>query len=150
MGTRPSACVCNRLRRASRAVTQLYDDALAPAELRLSQFALLGTLMRAGRQTISSLADRLLLDRTALSRTLDPLVERSLVEIAPGEDARTREVAITGDGRALLAKAQPCWAAVQARVADRLGPDRVEALVALLTDLETLHPARTGTNRTPP
>ena len=92
----------------------------------------------------------MLLDRTALSRTLDPLVERSLVVVAPGEDARTREVAITPEGRALVAKAQPCWAAAQARVEERLGPESAEALVALLAQLETLHPARAGSTGTHP
>jgi DNA-binding MarR family transcriptional regulator len=150
MTTRLSACACIRLRRASRAVTQLYDDALAPVHLRVSQYALLSTLAREGRQTISSLAERLLLDRTALSRTLDPLVERSLVVITPGEDARTREVAISQEGRALVAKARPCWAEAQARVEERLGADQAEALVALLAQLETLHPARAGSTETHP
>ena len=110
----------------------------------MSQFALLGTLTRGAARRSRRWRSALLLDRTALSRTLDPLVERSLVEIAPGEDARTREVAITADGRALVAKAQPCWAAAQARVAERLGPDRVEALVALLARTRNAAPRTRG------
>lgn len=138
---RISACTCNRLRRAARAVTQLYDDALASSNLRATQFALLRTLADAGGHTISSLAHTLLLDRTALSRNLDPLVERSLVGVTQGEDARTRHVALTAAGRRLLAQAEPQWAAVQAQVSRRLGRDRVDTLVALLDDLESLHPA---------
>ena len=40
------ACVCGRLRRASRALTQLYDDLMAPCGLRVTQFSLLRTLAR--------------------------------------------------------------------------------------------------------
>ncbi len=84
------ACACGRLRRATRALTQLYDDLMAPSGLRVTQFSLLRTLGRSGNATLSDLAGTMLLDRTALSRTLDPLAERGLVAIAPGRDARTR------------------------------------------------------------
>src|SRR4249919_2845813 len=89
------ACTCGRLRRAARALTQLYDDAMAPAGLRVTQFSLLRTLARRGSTRITELAAAVLLDRTALSRNLDPLAARGLVAIVPGRDARTREVEIT-------------------------------------------------------
>jgi DNA-binding MarR family transcriptional regulator len=138
---RSPACACSRLRRASRAVTQLYDDALAPAGLRVTQFAVLRTLERDGRARISALAHALLLDRTALSRNLEPLVERRLVAVVPGTDARTREVTLTAAGRAALAAAEPHWRDVQQRVAARIGGDRLDALYGVLKDLEALHPA---------
>src|SRR5258706_8055311 len=83
-------CACIRLRRASRALTQLYDDAMAPSGLHLTQYALLNTIARHGSIRITALAAAQLLDRTALSRNLDPLVARGLVAVAPGHDARTR------------------------------------------------------------
>src|SRR5437899_6650469 len=92
------ACTCGRLRRAARALTQLYDDLMAPSGLRVTQFSLLRTLATHGTARMSALARALLLDRTALSRTLDPLVERGLVSITPGRDARTREVSLTRAG----------------------------------------------------
>src|SRR5512144_2341918 len=90
----PSACACGRLRRAARALTQLYDDAMAPSGLRVTQYSLLSALARRGPLHITELASAQLLDRTALSRNLDPLVAKGLVAIRPGRDARTREVAI--------------------------------------------------------
>lgn|SRR5512142_639757 len=136
------ACACGRLRRATRALTQLYDDAMAPAGLRITQFSLLRTLLRDGRLRISDLAARQLLDRTALSRNLDPLVEQGYVEVTQGSDARTREVAITRNGRKALRAAGPHWQRAQADVARRLGPKRLDALIEMLGELEQLHPAR--------
>lgn len=135
------ACACSRLRRASRALTQLYDDALAPTGLRVTQFALLSTLERRGPLRISALAAALLLDRTALSRNLDPLVARSLVDVVSGSDARTREVTLTSAGRSALAAAEPHWAHAQRAVSRRVGEDKLATLYALLEDLERLHPA---------
>jgi len=137
----PAPCACGRLRRATRAVTQLYDDALAPAGLRLTQFSLLRTLARDGPLRISDLAKRQLLDRTALSRNLDPLLARGLVVVVRGDDARTRQVALTRAGARALRAAEPHWRQVQENVAARIGSDRLDALIATLHELEALHPA---------
>jgi DNA-binding MarR family transcriptional regulator len=133
-------CACGRLRRAARALTQLYDDVMAPSGLRVTQFSLLRTVARNGSTRITELAAAQLVDRTALSRNLDPLVERGLVGITPGRDARTREVAITAKGRAALRAAEPHWERAQARVAKRLGSQQLNELIALLGEVESLHP----------
>src|SRR5258705_11398625 len=103
------ACTCGRLRRAARALTQLYDDLMAPSGLRVTQYSMLCTLASHGTARMSDLARTLLLDRTALSRTLDPLVERGFVAIAPGRDARTREVSLTRGGARAVQRATPHW-----------------------------------------
>jgi DNA-binding MarR family transcriptional regulator len=141
------ACACGRLRRAARALTQLYDDAMAPAGLRVTQFSLLRTLARDGALRISDLADRLLLDRTALSRNLDPLVEQGFVDIRRGNDARTREAALTRRGSAALRAATPYWARAQKQVAARLGTRKLDALIAVLGELESLHPSKQSEKR---
>jgi DNA-binding MarR family transcriptional regulator len=134
------ACTCGRLRRATRALTQLYDDLMAPSGLRVTQFSLLRTLASHGTARMSELARTLLLDRTALSRTLDPLVDRGLVAIVPGRDARTREVSLTRAGERAIRSAEPHWKRAQAQVAARIGPERLETLIATLSDVEQLHP----------
>ena len=136
-----TACACGRLRRATRALTQLYDDAMAPVGLRVTQFSLLRTLARDGPLRISELAERQLLDRTALSRNLDPLVDHGYIEVIRGDDARTREVALTRKGKAALKRAEPCWMHAQEIVAKRLGPEKLDALIATLGELESLHPS---------
>ncbi len=139
-----SPCACARLRRATRALTQLYDDVMAPSGLRVTQFSLLRTLARRGTSRMTDLAATLLLDRTALSRTVDPLAERGLVTIASGRDARTREIALTRDGARVLRSAEPHWQRAQAQVAARLGATRLDALFATLAEVEALHPSSGG------
>jgi DNA-binding MarR family transcriptional regulator len=139
-----SPCTCSRLRRATRAVTQLYDDALEPVGLRVTQLSLLRTLQRQGTLRIGDLAACTLLDRTALSRNLDPLAEKKWVAIAAGRDARTREVTLTRDGIAAIAAAAPLWDRVQREVARHVGRERLDDLYAVLLDMEALHPAPAG------
>jgi len=143
--SRPSAaCTCGRLRRASRALTQFYDDTMAESGLRVTQFSLMRTLARMGTVRISDLARACLLDRTAMTRTLDPLVAQGYVRIAPGKDARTREVTLTRAGAATLDSAADEWKRAQAVVARRIGRERLDALIATLAELESLHPDAVG------
>lgn len=141
------ACACGRLRRATRALTQRYDDLMAPSGLRVTQFSLLRTIATSGTCRLSNLAETLLLDRTALSRTLDPLAERGLVDITAGRDARTREVSLTRAGERALKAALPHWQRAQSEVATRIGADKLEALIATLRDIEALHPDPGGRGR---
>lgn len=134
-------CACGRLRRATRALTQLYDDAMAPSGLRVTQFSLLRTLDREGPTAITKLAALLLLDRTALTRNLEPLVARGLVDVAPGTDARTRTVRLTSAGLDTLRHATPHWRRAQRAVARRVGAEKLEALIDTLHELESLHPS---------
>ena len=113
---------------------------MAPSGLRVTQFSLLRTLASGGPRRISELAEAVLLDRTALSRNLDPLVARNLVNVARGRDARTREVALTRAGEAALAAAMPHWKRAQRQVTRELGARRLDTLIATLTAVEALHP----------
>ncbi len=135
------ACACGRLRRASRALTQLYDDAMGCAGLRVTQFSLLRTLAREGPTTIGALAENALTERTALARNLDILADQGLVAIRKGRDARTRVASITRAGEKAIAEAMPHWHEAQRKVGALMGEEKLAALIQLLRDLESLHPA---------
>jgi DNA-binding MarR family transcriptional regulator len=111
-----AGCACKHLRRTARAVTQLYDDTLRPSGLRITQFTLLVAVAISEPVPITRLADALDLDRTTLARDLKPLTERGLVQVAAGEDRRTREVRLTRQGREAVGRAYPLWQQAQARV----------------------------------
>lgn len=111
-----AGCACKHLRRTARAVTQLYDDTLRPSGLRITQFTLLVAVALGEPVPITRLADALDLDRTTLARDLKPLTERGLVQVAAGEDRRTREVRLTRQGREAVGRAYPLWQRAQARV----------------------------------
>ncbi|MEE9539836.1 MAG: MarR family transcriptional regulator, partial [candidate division NC10 bacterium] len=40
-GEEAPACVCFNIRKAARAISQLYDDVLRPSGLRVTQFSIL-------------------------------------------------------------------------------------------------------------
>lgn len=116
-----SQCACFNLRKAARAVTQLYDKALEPSGLRVTQFTLLVALSLGQGLTLSRLADRLVMDRTTLTRNLVPLERDGLVRSERGPDRRERYVRVTPAGRRALAQAFPLWREAQAQVMTAIG-----------------------------
>ncbi len=114
-------CTCNNLRQATRAVTQIYEAALEPSGLKVTQLPILGAAAVEGPLTMSALAKHLLMDRTTLTRNLKPLERAGLVQIEPGVDRRARLVSITDTGREALAQALPLRQAAQDSLVEALG-----------------------------
>ena len=114
-------CACFNVRKAARAVTQFYDNALKPTELRATQFTLLVALSRRGKIGITQLADNLVMERTTLTRNLKPLQKQGLINVAEGSDRRTRAIIITEVGQKKLQEAIPYWEQAQKFIATGLG-----------------------------
>lgn len=130
-------CVCGRLRRASRALTRLYDEALEPIGLTVTQFSVMRTLARQAQPpTLAELAEATAHEKSALWRTLQPLVRKGWIEATSVEGERGQRLALTGAGGARLQKALPHWRTAQARVSAALGA-REAALIELLGEVET-------------
>jgi len=130
-----ATCAGFNLRRASRAVTQHFDRALAPVGLRTTQFTLLGALALGGPASINELAHGLVVDRTTLTRNLRLLRDAGLVETRPGRTGREVRFLLTEAGRATLARAIPCWRAAQGGIVQAFGAARWPGLVAELDRL---------------
>ncbi len=103
-------CLCLHVQRAARALARRFDEALRPIGMTSGQFSLMMSLNRPEPPTISDVAEVLAMDRTTLTAALKPLKRRKLVTIAiDKEDRRSRRLALTAEGRALLASAVPIW-----------------------------------------
>jgi DNA-binding MarR family transcriptional regulator len=106
-------CNCLSLRQATRRVTQLYDQALAPVGLRATQFSLLLQTEALGPIALQPLAEVMVMDRATLGHNVRPLLGRGLVQLEVGRDRRSRELSITQAGRDLLAEARALWRQAQ-------------------------------------
>ncbi|SPB17767.1 MarR family regulatory protein [Caballeronia novacaledonica] len=121
-------CNCLAARKASRYLTAIYDQALAPANLRATQFSILYKLARNGPLTIGELAAVMAMDRTTLSSNLKPLEREGLLGMVPGEDRRVKKVVIADAGIARYRQAFPLWQAVQDEFESQYGEKRATAL----------------------
>lgn len=122
-------CLCLASRRAARRITRVYDRALRPYGLRVTQFTVLVMLSLRGAMTVGELAEALGAERTTLTRNLALIEAASWVKIQPGEDdARSRVVTVTDEGRAVVAAAFPVWRKAQSLMTEAIGSDGASAL----------------------
>jgi len=116
------SCVNFNLRKAMRAVSQHYDQVMAPSGIRATQFTILTVLSRAGDITMTELADFLVMDRTTLTRNLKPLEKESYLKVLPGlQDRRSRRIEISNAGRKAQKRAMPYWQKAQNQIVNFMG-----------------------------
>lgn len=127
-------CTCLNLRKAARAVTKMYDEALKPSGLRATQLSILAVVEDKGPIGVTDLAGALVTDRTTLTRNLKPLLKQKLLKVAVGDDRRQRPVALTSKGQGALIQAVPLWIEAQRRMVDNLGRARWENLLSDLSE----------------
>lgn len=119
-------------------MTQFYDAALAPSGLGLNQFSILSRLKAVDPVAIQDLAALLVMDRSTLGHLLRPLARRRLVTLATdARDRRSRRVALTAAGRALLVRARPMWVEAQRRFSRTMGEDAARELRVVLKRVAT-------------
>ncbi len=107
-----SPCITAAMRAASRRLTLLYDEVMAPSGLRVTQFNLLCELQRQASRppTVSELAEILTMERSALGQTLRPLERDGLVTFDRDDrDARRRPVRLTAAGEEAIVRGRPYW-----------------------------------------
>ncbi len=131
-------CACFNLRKTARAVSQLYDKVLKPVGLRGTQFSLLAAIARSESITISHLAERLVMERTTLTRNLRPLEKQGLIKVIPGMDLRTRVVTLTTKGYQTLDNALPLWERAQARFVEGFGQQHFQHFLTELSSTITM------------
>jgi len=136
----PANCVCYRLRRAARLTAKTVDCALKPTGLRNTQLALLGALIRSevrhGGSSIGDLSETLATDGTTLTRNIEVLIRRGLVEDVAADDARVRIIEITDLGKETYMAAVPLWREAQKQILQAIGPERWSEMEAELDKIE--------------
>lgn len=105
-------CICTLLRKASRAVTRLYDERLAAHGLTVTQFAILRNLARHGDLQLNHLAERLVMERTSLYRTIAPVERAGWIAIEQ-IDGRAKIARLTAAGRDVMERAESDWSSAQ-------------------------------------
>jgi DNA-binding MarR family transcriptional regulator len=121
-------CIAVRVRQLNRVITNVYDDALRPLGLKISQLNVLVAAAKLGLAQPTKLCEILQMDASTLSRNVDRMRAKGWLEIVSGEDGRTQPFRLTPRGTRLLEKAIPAWERAQRCAAELLGPDGVAAV----------------------
>lgn len=115
----PSLCMCTAIREMNRAVTQLYDFALAPAGITSSQFTMLNVIAQAGEIAQCDFARRYAITVDTLSRRFSKLRQKGLIASRTGAHSE-RIYRLTEQGGNVLRNSLPYWNKVQDRLKQAL------------------------------
>ncbi len=132
----PSFCACMAMRMASRTITKIYDQALKPSGIKVTQFSILMNIKTHGPVNISTLAKLQHLDRTTLVRNLKPLEIAKLLESVPSNNPRERQVHITDHGLKTIKIALPYWKTIQRKISNKLNLEQLNLLESFANSLE--------------
>jgi DNA-binding MarR family transcriptional regulator len=126
-------CSNSAVRRASRHLGQLYEDAMGDTGLKGTQFSLMSQIAGSNQPTLKNLAEAMVMDLSALGHTLKPLIRDGLVELVPdAQDRRAKRVRLTETGAATQRDLTGRWQVAQDRFDKAFGKEKSEELRRVL------------------
>ena len=130
-----SVCVGGCVRKLNRMVTSIYDEALAGAGLKTSQFSVLVAVTNRKQARPAELTELLQMDESTLSRNVERMCARGWLRLVRENDRRSHLIELTDKGQALISKCLPSLQRAQAEVSKRLGTGTVAELRSALRKL---------------
>ncbi len=121
-------CIVARIRMLSREVTGIYDDALRPLGVKVSQTNVLTAIAKLEPVFPRVIGELLRIEQSTLSRNVDRLRSRGWLRVVSGDDERSHRLEVTAKGHRLLEKALPLWRQAQRDAEILLGKRTVQAL----------------------
>jgi len=114
-------CACTTVKKLSRVLGRVYDAALAPSEINVTQFAVMRSIARHDGEPLARVADEMQMDRTSLYRAIAPMEREGWLEPSTGADGRSRSVRLTRKGKQVLRRAAAEWDELQHKLIESFG-----------------------------
>ena len=134
MDYKPSnPCLCAILRKATRVITNRYDEFLYPLGLKITQYSMLMNIIRNQGITTTELAKVMLMDQTTVTRNLQLLGKKGyILFLEEGKDLRSKQLQLSEKGKEVIEQAKPLWEKAQQELIDKLGNQGFDAIIISL------------------
>jgi DNA-binding MarR family transcriptional regulator len=130
-----------RVRLINRVISALYDEALRPFGLRISQANILVAVANMPEARPAHVSRILRIEKSTLSRDLEVMKRNGWLQSDPATGGPNQTVRLTREGKKLLARIKPSWEGAQAQATRLLGDDGAAALDMLAAKLGFGKPA---------
>src|SRR5689334_5220041 len=114
-------CIAVRVRLINRVVTAIFDEALRPHGLRVSQANILVAVARKGEARPAEICRLLQIEKSTLSRDVELMKGKRWLESDPPSGGRNQVLRVTSQGLDLLSRSQPAWESAQAEAKHLIG-----------------------------
>jgi DNA-binding MarR family transcriptional regulator len=126
-------CPFSNFRKASRVVTQLFDQVLEPIGLRCTQLLILLEIAAARSTTVPQLSRRLVIDASTLTRNLKLLSNRGWIKRESDKRRRSHMITLTPQGLEVLENALPAWYGTRNSFISQIGESRWRDFLSTLS-----------------
>lgn len=116
-----SECIAVRIRLLNRTVTNIFDQALRPLGVKVSQLNVLMVVAKRGPTSPAEVARRLNMEKSTLSRNVERMRTRGWLKVSQGDTGRKQILELGAAGRKLIEKSLPFWKKAQAQTEALLG-----------------------------
>jgi DNA-binding MarR family transcriptional regulator len=124
-------CIAVRVRLINRVISALYDEALRPFGLRISQVNILVAVAHLVEARPAEVSRILRIEKSTLSRDVEIMRRKGWLVSDPPAGGRNQTLRVTPEGKKLLGRITPSWAKAQAEARSLIGADG-EGAVRLL------------------
>ncbi len=121
-------CIAVRVRLINRVISALYDQALRPFGLRISQANVLAAVAHMGSARPALVSRVLRIEKSTLSRDVELMKQKGWLESDPPAGGRYQMIRLTPRGTKLLDNIQPSWQKAQEEAKLLIGDDGEAAL----------------------
>ncbi|WP_323794619.1 MarR family winged helix-turn-helix transcriptional regulator [Nisaea sp.] len=132
-------CLMLNSRRAARSITRRYNRLAKEHGLQATQLGLLFAIAGGGFSSISELAERTAIERSAMTRNLQALRKKGLIQAENEGRGRSQRVSLTEEGERHVEEFIPVWFEAHDKVRVELGEEKwnqVQEALKILADLE--------------
>lgn len=130
-----SSCLVLNTIAAARSLLRQHDAKLKPFGVTVQQFALLAAIRLNPGEPVATLAQRVLLDRTSLTRNLNLLERKGLVRRVANAAGNVRLCELTEQGDAVLDRILPEWRQSKAAMTEGLAEQDAETYLRVARHL---------------
>jgi len=125
-------CLATRVRMLSRTITRIYDAALRPHGLTISQLGILSVLEILQPAPSNKVAGYMSMEISTLSRNARLMEREGWITIEPSEHGNGRVLSLTAAGASKLREATPAWAQAQIDAKALLGAEDAGTITRLV------------------
>ncbi len=123
-----SECLAVRIRLLNRTVTNIFDDALRPLGVKVSQLNVLMVVAKLGPITPGDVCRKLNIEKSTLSRNVDRMRTHNWLKVSEGDSGRKQILELAPAGRRLIEKAFPLWTKAQTETESLLGQQGAKSI----------------------
>jgi DNA-binding MarR family transcriptional regulator len=121
-------CIAVRVRLINRMITAVYDEALRPFGIRVSQANILVAVACLQRTKPAAVCRILRVEKSTLSRDVELMRKKGWLASDPPDGGRNQTLRVTAAGLRLLKDTLPAWETAQAEAEALIGGSGVAAI----------------------